>query len=530
MTQYILILVQFVFIISIAPFASGLVKLLKARLQGRRGASPFLPYLAFATMLKKEMVIPKASSWIFKAAPFAVLASSLGLALVIPTIFRGGAMAPMSDFIIIAGIIMLGSVFLVLGGIDPGSAFGGMGSSREMTMAALLEPTLILVFSTFSFMTGSFTIDGMLEKPLLLSSPYLFLTIMALVMLALGENARYPVDNPATHLELTMIHEAMILEYSGPYLAMMEYASTIKLTVFSFLISNFIFPASLISVNAGYGAVILGLAFAVLKVLAVMAFLALLENTIVKMRFYRMNEYVSVSFFAAFFGLAAALSVKYLNLTVGYYTFFSILVIFFSVFLFGNIRIRPVLRYYIFSSLSIAGVAISLGFAERDELSHLVFFAAGTILIKAVLIPILMNYALARYRFMNELKTFLRPASSYMLATIILIISFFLINKTPIAGEVRWISVLYASIVLMIFGVAKMVINRNIFSQIVGLLVLENGLALFTLVTVKSVPLFIELGIFAVTLASVFILSRMSTNIKELYGSADTEELRNLID
>lgn len=526
----IIFAVQFILVLLIAPFASGWVRFLKARLQGREGASPFLPYATLATMFKKEMVIPSASSWIFRAAPFVVLASALGLALVIPTLVRGGFAAVFSDFLVVAGILMLGSIFLVLGGMDTGSAFGGMGSSREMTMAALLEPTLIMIFATYSFVTGFFTIDGMLGQSLIATYPFLLLSILALAMLALGENARYPVDNPATHLELTMIHEAMILEYSGPYLAMMEYASMIKLTVFSFLISNFLFPTSLIGASAGAGELALGIGLAALKVIATMTVLAFIESTIAKMRFYRMNEFVTISFITAFFGMATALFSQILNIAVSYETFFAVLVIFFAVFLFGNIRARSVVRYYVLSSLSIAAIAAVLGLSDPEGGMHLLLFSLGTILVKVIFVPLSITYIINRYKVLNQLQTFLKPTPSYFLAAAILIVSFFIISSVSFLGAIKLSSVLYASVALIMLGVMKMVINRNIFSQIVGLLVLENGLALFTLVTIRSFPIVIELGIFAVTIISVFILSKLSMNIKELYDSADTEELRNLTD
>jgi formate hydrogenlyase subunit 4/hydrogenase-4 membrane subunit HyfE len=525
-----IILIQFVLVLLIAPFASGWVRFLKARLQGRKGASPFLPYVSLATMLKKETIIPSASSWIFRAVPLVVLASALGLALMVPTIVRGGLMANFSDFLVVAGVLMIGSIFLVLGGLDAGSAFGGMGSSREMTMAALLEPTLVMIFATYSFVTGSFTIDGMLSQSLIAAYPFLLLSILALAMLALGENARYPVDNPATHLELTMIHEAMILEYSGPHLAMLEYASMLKLTVFSFLASNFVFPASLISADVSLQGLLVGIILAVLKVLVVMMALALLESTIVKMRFYRMNEFVSISFVAAFFGMATALFSKILDVVVSYEAFFSALAIFFAVFLFGNIRSRSVVRYYVLSSLSIAAIAATLAFSDSESKMHLLLFALGTILIKVVAVPWIIAYIIKHHKNINQLQTFLKPTPSYFLAGAILVVAFFVINAVPFLGAISLANVLYASIVLVMLGVMKMVINRNLFSQIVGLLVLENGLALFTLVTIKTFPIVIESGIFAVTIISVFILSKLSMNIKELYGSTDTEELRNLTD
>jgi len=156
MNQIIAILIQIIFVLIIAPFASGLVRFFKARLQGRKGASPFLPYITLATLLRKEMVISETTSWIFRVVPFVVLSSVIFLSAVIPLIFSGISNVFMSDFLVIAGILSIGSIFLVLGGLDAGSAFGGMGSSREMTISALLEPVIIMIFATVSFVTKDF--------------------------------------------------------------------------------------------------------------------------------------------------------------------------------------------------------------------------------------------------------------------------------------------------------------------------------------------------------------------------------------
>lgn len=520
---------QAILVILLAPFASGLVKFFKARLQGRKGASPFLPYFTYATLMKKEMVISNATSWVFRVVPFIVLASSVALAFVLPLIFTGGSLASLSDFLIVAGILIIGSIFLVLGGIDGASAFGGMGSSREMTIAALLEPTIIMVFAAISFVTGTFQIDGMVSGQIISSHPYIILSIFALILVALAENARYPVDNPATHLELTMVHEAMILEYSGPYLAMMEFASSIKLTAFALLISNFIFPSTIVSVaTVGILGVFAAAVVAIIKVVAVMLLLALLESTIVKMRFYRMQEFLAIAFFMAFSAMIISLFTSLVNVEVKYHTLFAGLAVMFVVFLFGRARVLAMLRYYAFSSISIAAIAIALAQVAPHEKTHLWIFAAVTVLIKVILVPFVVRFAVKKYREVSSPSSFLKPASSYFVAVLILFATYLILKNTPVINLVEFTSLLYASIALIILGLATMIIHRNIFSQIIGLLVIENGIAIFTLVTVRSLPLLIELGVFIITITSAFILSSLSSRIKQFHGSADTEKLRSL--
>lgn len=307
MNSTLITFLQGILVLGIAPFGLGLVRTVKARLQGRRGASPFLPYVSFASLFRKEMVISPYISWVFRIVPFVVFGTALFLAFVLPLLSRGGVLAPLSDFVLVAGILSLGALFLVFGGIDPGTAFGGMGASREMTIAALLEPSLIMIFATFAVVSGSSNMDAMLRIPLIQSHLFLVLPLLSFVLISLAENARYPVDNPATHLELTMVHEAMVLEYSGPYLALLEYASAIKLTVFSLLIGNFVFPMSIAPMDMSFLSIVTAVVWFCAKVIVILSLLGFLESTIAKMRFFRMQEYLSAAFFIALFGMVVAL-------------------------------------------------------------------------------------------------------------------------------------------------------------------------------------------------------------------------------
>lgn len=515
-------------VLLVAPFAVGLVRFVKARLQGRRGASPFLPYTTLATLFSKEMVISRSTSWVFRAVPFVVFSSTVALAFILPLVFTGGSLAFASDFLVVAGVLLVGSAFLVLGGVDSGSAFGGMGSSREMTLASLVEPTIIMIFAALSFVTGSFNLDGMFAHSLVLVQPHLVLLMLAFVLVSLAENARYPVDNPATHLELTMVHEAMVLEYSGRYLALLEYASAIKLSVFALLISNFIFPAYSVLAGVGFAGIIMSVILAIVKVTIVAVLLAWLESTIVKMRFYRMSEYLSLAFFTALFGMMLAIAVKLGSGNFQYYTVFAGLAVFFVVLLFGRLRLKAIVSYYAFSSLAIAGIAVSLSRLAPAESKHLLIFAVVTVIVKSLVVPYVIKLAERRRRQTASLQSFLRPASSYFLAVSLLVVVYFVIRQTPLMDMIEWSSLLYASLALLALGLATMIVHHNVFSQIVGLLVLENGIAIFTLASVRSLPLYIEIGVFIVTAVTALILSILSSRVKEFYGSVDTEELRSL--
>jgi formate hydrogenlyase subunit 4 len=304
MTGLMLTVLQTVVIVLLAPLATGFVRKVKARLQGRQGAPVTLPYWTIATMMRKEIVLSTSTTWVFSVVPFIVLGTALLPAAILPLISRGGAGAPLSNLVVVAGVWMLGAVFLVLGGLDSASAFGGMGSSREMTISSFLEPALISALAALAFAAHDLTIDGMMRVAGagLVAQPWLLPAVGAFGLVALGENARYPVDNPATHLELTMVHEAMVLEYSGPYLALLELASSLKLTTFALLFCNFLMPVGLVQPESAAWMWVVAPVIAVIKIGLAMVVLGLLESTIAKLRFYGLAEYF---FGALFLGLTS---------------------------------------------------------------------------------------------------------------------------------------------------------------------------------------------------------------------------------
>jgi hydrogenase-4 component E len=216
------------------------------------------------------------------------------------------------------------------------------------------------------------------------------------------------------------------------------------------------------------------------------------------------------------------------QLSLGYHAIFSIVSVFFVLLIFGRAKQQAVLRYYALSSLAIAGIAYGLAMLSPENRTHLLIFAVATILIKTIAVPLVITYVQREYKYLVSPSSFLRPASSYFLAMAILIATFFAVNNNPAFEKIGYESLLYASVAMILLGLATMVIHRNIFSQIIGLLVIENGIAIFTLVTVESLPLPVESGVFLVTALTAIILASLSSRIRELIGSADTEELRNI--
>jgi len=299
MAQAVAIVGQVALVLFLSPLITGFSRTMKARLQTRRGAGIWQPYRDLGKLLRKGMVIPDTASWIFAATPYVLFTTTLLAGLLIPTI---SAQAPLSAFggvLAVVYLLALGRFFLALGGLDTGSSFGGMGSSREMTISAIAEPALMLAVFTVAIGAGSTNLSTVAQAALGQSwrflAPSQMLAFAALFIVLIAETGRIPVDNPATHLELTMIHEAMILEYSGPYLALIEWSAAMKQLVLMTLLVNVFFPFGL---SPGWSQVstLLSLVLFSAKLLLLAAAVVLVETTNAKLRLFRVPELLTVAF------------------------------------------------------------------------------------------------------------------------------------------------------------------------------------------------------------------------------------------
>jgi formate hydrogenlyase subunit 4 len=295
--------------LGLAPGLVGLVRLLKARLQSRRGAPVWQPYLELRKLFAKEVVISSNASWVFRGAPYVVFATTLAASFLVPLVAVPLPFDGIGDLLALVYLLLLGTFCLALAGLDPGSAIGGMGSSREMTVAALAEPTLALAIFALALGAGSTNLGQIVARtmadPSAALSPGHLLAFGALFIVTLAETGRLPVDNPATHLELTMIHEAMVLEYSGRYLALIEWAAAVKLLIFFSLLSNLFVPWG---VAAALTPAALGLAVVtlILKLGVLAAALAVFETRVAKLRLFRVPELLSVSFVLALLAITSS--------------------------------------------------------------------------------------------------------------------------------------------------------------------------------------------------------------------------------
>jgi formate hydrogenlyase subunit 4 len=296
---------QMALVLLLAPLATGFVRVVKARLLRRRGPPLLQPYRDLARLLRKEVVLAESASWLFRVSPYMIFAATWVAAARVPTFAAGLVFSWTADLIALIALLASARFFLALAGMDVGTSFGGIGASREVMIASLAEPAMLLIVFTLALVAGSTqlsTIAAFMASPEVGLRVSLGLALIALIMVALAENARIPVDNPATHLELTMVHEAMVLEYSGRHLAMIELSASLKLLLYISLIACLFMPWGLAINGAGPAAYVLG-AFAYLLKLAGAGFLlALFETAVAKMRVFRVPEFLGAALMLGFLG------------------------------------------------------------------------------------------------------------------------------------------------------------------------------------------------------------------------------------
>ena len=297
-TDILILLIQLIFVPLAAPLCIGITRNIKAKLQNRQGAGILQPYRDLKKLFYKDEITSKDASWVFTWAPYVVFSVTVVVGASIPLFasFMGNWI--FGDLLLVVYALAIDTFFLALAGMDTGSAFGGFGSSREMTMSALAEGGFIFSLLTMALVSGSTNLFAVSHANALMQSPRAIsaaLVFFGFCIVALAETARFPFDNPATHLELTMIHEAMILEYSGKKLALMEWASANKLLIFIALAANLFFPFGLAQ-SATIIAVVAGIITFIIKMAIFCLAIAILESSMAKFRFFRLPDLLLLSF------------------------------------------------------------------------------------------------------------------------------------------------------------------------------------------------------------------------------------------
>ena len=307
MMALLLQLLHTALMLALAPLLTGLVRKVKARLQARRGPPLLQPYRDLWRLLRKDVVLAPNASWLFRVTPYIVF-TALALAVsLVPSFTSNLLLGPAADLIALAALLGSARFFTALAGMDVGTSFGGIGSSREMMIASLAEPAMLMVTFTVALVVRSTSLPHIAEFLLTHAVGIrisLFLGLISLLMVAIAENARIPVDNPATHLELTMVHEAMVLEYSGRHLALIEGAAMVKLLLYISLIASVFFPWGLALDPTEPRALAIGLSSYAAKLALGGVVLAFFETSIAKMRVFRVAEFLGGAFLL---GLLAAI-------------------------------------------------------------------------------------------------------------------------------------------------------------------------------------------------------------------------------
>jgi formate hydrogenlyase subunit 4 len=298
---------QMLLVLLLAPLLTGYVRKLKARLLLRRGPSILQPYLDLGRLLRKEVVLAESASWLFRVSPYLIFAATWVAASLVPTFRTGLLFSWSADLIAIIALLGSARFFLALAGLDVGTSFGGIGSSREVMIASLAEPAMLMIMFTLALIAGSTqlsTIAAFMTSSEVGLRVSLALGLVGLIMVAIAENGRIPIDNPATHLELTMVHEAMVLEYSGRHLALIELSASLKLILYVSLLACLFLPWGIETAGASLPTLAIGV-LAYLGKLALGGFLlALFETSIAKMRVFRVPEFLGA---ALMLGLLATL-------------------------------------------------------------------------------------------------------------------------------------------------------------------------------------------------------------------------------
>ena len=297
--------VQMLLVLALAPLLTGVVRKVKARLTRRRGASVFQPYRGLRRLLAKEVVLADNASWLFRVAPYLIFACTWVAACLVPTFATGLIFSWSGDLIAITALLGTARFLLALAGMDIGTSFGGIGASREVMIASLAEPTMLMIAVSLALIAGSTQLSSIAAFMLHFGSlrVTLALSLVAFIIVAVAENSRIPVDNPATHLELTMVHEAMVLEYSGRHLAMIELAAAVQLLLYVSAIACLFLPWGLATNGAGIDAYAIGVVAYLAKLTVGAVALGVFETSVAKMRVFRVPNFLGAALMLGLLGV-----------------------------------------------------------------------------------------------------------------------------------------------------------------------------------------------------------------------------------
>lgn len=305
------LIIQTIIVLLIAPFFTGLIRKMKAKVQHRIGASVFQPYYDMIKLFKKDLVVSTTTSWVYNLAPYVYFLTSLIAIICLPVIHQLTGFSFYTDLLFIVYLFVAGRIFMTLAGLDTGSTFEGMGSSRELLVSALVEPAFFIIVITVSANSNvastnvSAIYNYTLNNTLLHFTPLNILLFISMLMILIAETSRIPVDDPSTHLELTMVHEAMLLEYSGRHLAFIEWGTNIKQLVFMTFMANVLIPVGFNIDNFLYS-----LAIYLIKIFIIAIIVGLVELNTVKFRLYSIPNFAAIALILSVLGFLTSFILK----------------------------------------------------------------------------------------------------------------------------------------------------------------------------------------------------------------------------
>jgi formate hydrogenlyase subunit 4 len=305
MRDYLFQGLQMLLVLLLSPLLTGLVRKVKARLLRREGPPLLQPYRDLVRLMRKDVVLAENASWLFRAIPYIVFAGTWVAASLVPTFASGLLFSWSADLIALVALLGSARFFLALAGLDVGTSFGGIGSSREVMIASLAEPAMLMIVFTLALIAGSTQLSAIAahmvsgEVGLRVS---LGLALLGLIMVAIAENGRIPIDNPATHLELTMVHEAMVLEYSGRHLALIDLSSELKLVLYISVIACLFTPWGIAPPHGSAHEIAIGIGSYIAKLILGGFLLAVFETSIAKMRVFRVPAFLGAALMLGLLG------------------------------------------------------------------------------------------------------------------------------------------------------------------------------------------------------------------------------------
>ncbi|MDE1850191.1 MAG: NADH-quinone oxidoreductase subunit H [Candidatus Micrarchaeota archaeon] len=523
---------QVAFIFLIAPLLVGVMRKVKARFQSRIGAPIYQPYLDILKLFMKDMVVSSTTSWVFIAAPIAFFGSVAIAAMVLPILFPNNLIA--ADLVLFIYLFAIGRFMSALAALDTGSAFGGIGASREMLYSILLEPLLfaaIVFFAAFT-LNGNVSMSSVVSTtaanwPGILVSPAFWLAGIALFIAILAETGRLPFDNPATHLELTMVHEAMILDYSGPLLALIEWANAAKTVVFFGLFAILFLPFGLPILSSNP---LLSAGVFIITVLLLGVLTASLESLTPKWRLFEIPKLLT---FSLLLSLIAFLSKIFNNVpTGGFEAVLPFIMLATSLYFLFSATFKRRLEIYIVQSVALALLFGSIALTVGDTSTY--WRLGSTILFKVIILPLLLVRAFSTLQkdsknILNVDPIFLGSPLSVSKS---LILSGFLIalsySITAVLGVHNPLLPVAFSIILI--GGLIIATKTHVLLQAMGFLILENGLVLLPTALSLQIPFFGEIATLFDILTLVVVALVLAFKVNDAIGGLDSRNLDHLLE